>query len=197
VAEVLPSWTQSGHFGAAGSGIAFAEATIAAAWNVQGNRARGMFAEEARRLFELDLPAVPNAIAKTDALTALWLAPTSWLLVAGGASPLHDFGAKRDALNAMGGALFDLSASRVAWTVSGIHAATVLAKGCPLDFHPRAFAPGTCAQSLFGHVNALFVNDGDAFTLFVARSFAADVWHALTESAAQYGYDVRPPAPYR
>jgi len=197
VAERLSAWRQTGHYGAAGSGIAFAEATIAAAWNVQGNSARAMLAEEARRLFELELPVVPNTIAKTDALTALWLGPTSWLLVAGGASPLDDFAAKRDALNGAGGTLFDVGASRIAWTISGAHAATVLARGCPLDFHPRAFAPGTCAQSLLSHVDALFVNDGDSFTLFVARSFARDVWHALSESAAQYGYDLRPPVPYR
>jgi sarcosine oxidase, subunit gamma len=197
VAERTSVWQQPGHYGAAGSGIAFAEATITAAWNVQGNPARAMFGEEARRLFEVELPAIPNTIAKTDALTALWLGPTSWLLLAGRASPLDDFAAKRDTLNAMGGALFDVGASRISWTISGAQAATVLAKGCPLDFHPRAFAPGTCAQSLLGHVNALFVRDDDAFTLLVARSYARDAWHALCESAAQYGYDVRPPAPYR
>ena len=196
MAERSPGWREFGHYGAAGSGIVFTEATIAAAWNVQGNPARMMFGEEVRRLFEIELPAA-NAIATSDALTALWLGPTSWLLVAGGASPLHDFAAKRAALNAMGGALFDVGASRIGWKISGSHAATVLAKGCPLDFHRRAFPPGTCAQSLFGHVNALFVNDGDAFTLFVARSFARDAWHALAESAAQYGYDLRPPVPYR
>jgi hypothetical protein len=31
----------------------------------------------------------------------------------------------------------------------------------------------------------------------VARSFARDAWHALTESAAQHGYEVQSPAPYR
>ena len=59
--------------------------------------------------------------------------------------------------------------------------------------------PATCAQSLFGHVNALFDKHDDAptFTVMVARSFARDTWHALCESAAQYGYDVLPPAPFR
>ena len=197
MAERSPGWREFGHYGAAGSGIVFTEATIAAAWNVQGNPARAVLAEEARRLFELELPVVPNTIAKTDALTALWLGPTSWLLVAGEASPLHDFVAKRDALNAMGGALFDVGATRIGWRISGTHAATALAKGCPLDFDLRAFPPGSCAQSLFGHVNALFARGDDAFTVMIARSFARDVWHALAESAAQYGYDLRPPVPYR
>lgn len=197
--ETVPGWTQAGHYGAAGSGVAFAEATIAAAWNVRGHPARKPFAEEVWRGFGVALPVAPNTIAKTDAIKALWLGPTSWLIVTGGGSPLVDFNAKRDALNAAGGALFDLSASHVAWTVSGPLAATVLAKGCPLDFHPRAFVRGACAQSLLGQVSALFVqyDDTPTFTVMVARSFARDAWHALCECAAQYGYDVRPPVAYR
>ena len=190
---------QHGHYGAAGTGITLAEATVAAAWNVQGRLPNAAFQDKARELFGVTLPMEPNTIARSDTLSALWLAAASWLLIEGSASALIDFAAKQDALNAVGGALFDLSSSRAAWKISGIHAATLLSKHCPRDFHPRAFASGTCAQSLFGHVNALFVRSEDAsgFTLMVARSFAHDVWHALCESAAQYGYDVQPTTPYQ
>jgi sarcosine oxidase subunit gamma len=172
----------------------FAETTFATAWNAQGDSARPAFAAEVRRQFDITLPTTPNTAATTDALTALWLGPTSWLLVAGSASPLSGFADRRDALNAAGGALFDLSASRVAWTISGEAATTVLAKGCPLDFHPRAFAEGACAQSVLGHVNALFYKRGapPEFIVLIARSFARDVWRMLCVSAAQYGYDVLP-----
>ncbi|MEO8675983.1 MAG: sarcosine oxidase subunit gamma family protein [Casimicrobiaceae bacterium] len=179
--------------------VILAEATIAAAWNMQGDPADAPFVDEVQRLFGIALPVAPHTIVQTDPVTAVWLGPSSWLLVAGGASPLADFTAKRDALNAIRGALFDVSASRIAWTVSGPRSATVLAKGCPLDFHPRVFAAGMCAQSLLGHVNALFIKHDDTptFTVMVARSYARDVWHALREAAAQYGFDVRPPSPYR
>lgn len=188
-----------GHYGAPGTGVAFAEATIAAAWNVQGRARRAPLADEVTRRFGIALPTRPNTVTQAQALSALWLGPTSWLLVAGGSSSLVDFAAKRDALNAAGGALFDVSASRAAWTVSGPQATVVLAKGCPLDFHSRAFAARTCAQSVYGHVNALFVRDEDpsTFVVMVARSFARDLWHAMTTAAAQYGYEVRAPAPYR
>lgn len=191
--------TQPGHYGAAGSGVTLAEATIASAWNVQGDPARSALIDETRRLFDITLPLAPNTTTRSDKLTALWLGPESWLLAAGAASALVDYPAKRDALNAAGGALFDVSASRVAWTISGPRAADVLAKGCPLDFHPRAFAAGTCAQSVFGHVSVLIDkrDDGPTFTVMVARSFARDVWHALCEASAQYGYEVLAPAPFR
>jgi sarcosine oxidase subunit gamma len=197
--DTMPSWAQPGHHGAAESGVTIAEATIAAAWNVQGDPAHAPYVAAAQRMFGVALPMAPNTFAQSAALTALWLGPSSWLLIAGGTSPLVDFKATRDALNAVGGTLFDVSASRIAWTLSGPRATAVLAKGCPLDFHPRAFAAGACAQSVIGHVNALYLAHDDAptFTVMVARSYARDVWHSLMTAAAQYGAEVRLPAPYR
>ena len=191
--------TRPGHYGAVGTGVTLAAAPIATAWNVQGDPSRSAWLGEARRLLGVALPLAPGTTARTDHLAALWLGPASWLLVARASSALIDFAAKRDALNAAGGALFDVSASHVAWTISGPRAADVLAKGCPLDFHPRAFAAGACAQSVFGRVNVLIDkrDDDPTFTAMVARSLAGDLWHALCEASAQYGYRVLPMAPFR
>jgi sarcosine oxidase subunit gamma len=190
--------TTPGHYGAAPTGVTFAETTFAAAWNVQGDAELFVFAETARQLFGLMLPTTPNTVARTNALTALWLGPTSWLLVAADGSTLTDFAAKRERLNGARGALFDITATFVAWTLAGPSAATVLAKGCPLDFHPRAFATGSCAQSVLGHVNALvYRRDASTFTLIVGRSYARGVWRMLCEAAAQYGYDVLAAVPFR
>jgi sarcosine oxidase subunit gamma len=96
-------------------------------------------------------------------------------------------------LNAAGGALFDVSASRVAYVVDGPRAVDVLATGCPLDFDPRLFGAGQCRQSLYGRVPALFYRQATtpACTVLVARSFARDTWHSLCTAAAPYGYTVR------
>ena len=195
--------TTPGHYGVAGTSVlSLQETTIAAAWNLQGDPAQSALMAHVLRSFGTPLPVAPNTTLETGLLSAVWLGPTSWLLVAGGplspAHPLANFAGQRDALNAVGGALFDVSTGRVAWTLAGPRAATVLATGCPLDFHPRAFPAGTCAQSLFGHVNALFCRcaNGD-FTMFVARSVARDVWSTLCAASAQHGYEVRAPAPFR
>jgi sarcosine oxidase subunit gamma len=184
-----------GHYGAAAAGVTLAETTIAGAWNVQGEPGDAGFLAAAQQAFGQDLPTAPNTTRRTEALTALWLGPASWLVVASDESALADVDAVRDALNAAGGAVFDVSSSRVAWTIAGPQAATVLAKGCPLDFHQRAFEEGTCAQSVFARVNALFYRRAAApvFTMLVARSFARDAWHALCLSAAPCGYDVLAP----
>jgi len=199
VADTNAARPVPGHYGADATGaLTLCATTIAFAWNVQGDATRPALADVAQRLFGVALPAAPNTAARGAAWSALWLGPTSWLLVAAREpQPPLAFTAARDALNAADGAVFDVSAARVGWTIAGPQAATLLAKGCPLDFHPRAFPADSCAQSLFGHVNALICRHADdAFTLLVARSFARDVWHALASTAAQYGYDVLPARPF-
>ncbi len=188
-----------GHYGNDTVGVTLAEVPIATAWNIQGNPADELFLAEVRRQFEVGLPLAPNTAARGPVWTALCQGPTSWLLCAGadaaGAPARTGSSARRDALNAAGGALFDLSASRVAFKIEGRHAASVLAKGCPLDFHPRTFPAGACAQSLLGHVNVLVYRPDatPSFVAMVARSYAFDVWQGLCRSAAQYGYDVVAP----
>ena len=194
--------TVPGHFGPAGTGAVLHEATLAAAWNVQGDPARASIVTDVARLFGVALPLAPNSVTCTATVVALWLGPRSWLLIAnasgGPAHALVELDAKRDALNLGGGALFDVSASRVAYTIRGPNAATVLARGCPLDFASRAFKPGHCAQSVFGQVNALIYRHAalPAFTVMVARSLAADVWRGLCDAASADGYDVQAPAPF-
>jgi sarcosine oxidase subunit gamma len=170
-------------------GTSIAELLIGAAWNVQGNLAHAPFAAAVRSVFAIDLPAKPNTMRRAQDIAALWFGPRSWLLVSGGSAPASfaNLVEQRDRLNAGGGALFDVTASRVAYAVGGPHAERVLARTCPLDFHLRAFPPGTVAQSLVGRVNALFVrsDDGAAFTVMVARSFARDVWTSLLAAAVE------------
>jgi sarcosine oxidase subunit gamma len=150
------------------------EAIIAHAWNVQGDPSR----------MALPLPG-PNAVTRADAMSILWLGPRSWLVIA-------------EHVDAEGGAAFDVSASRVAWTLRGAQAALVINKHCPLDLRASAFAPGTCAQSVFGQVNVLCYRhlSADAFTLMVARSFGRDVREAIESSAAQYGCSLLAPRPF-
>jgi sarcosine oxidase, subunit gamma len=185
-----------GHYGDTGTGVTLSASPIVAAWNVQGDPARPDFVAGVQQLFGVPLPILPNTTKRGNALLAFWMGPRSWLLVESGASTvpcsLTDFAGRRDAVNALGGALFDVSAGRVAYRVRGVHAAAVFAKNCPLDFHPDVFPVGGCAQSLFGHVNALYYREDatPSFVVLVARSFARDVWRLLCISSAQYGYDV-------
>jgi sarcosine oxidase subunit gamma len=172
--------------------VTLADVDIALAWNVRGDPARPAFVDAARAVLGLALPLQPNTSVRADRSALLWLGPRSWLYVVMTDAPDDDFDAARKAINAAGGALFDVSSSYVAWTIAGEASARVLNRGCPLDLHPMAFAPGRCAQSVFGHVNALLYRPDErpAFVLMVARSFAADAWAQLVECAATDGYRV-------
>ncbi len=128
--------------------ITLTEVPIAAAWNVQGDASRADFIDQMARQFPIDLPIAANTTVRAEALTAFWLGPRSWLLVAESVdSPLAHFIEKRNALNAAGGALFDLTASRIAYRLAGERATDVLATGCPLDLHPRAFRAASARKA--------------------------------------------------
>jgi len=173
------------------AGVTLGVVSIASAWNVQGRRA----IDETRRLLGVGLDPTPGSVTGARDVTALWIGPESWLLLSG--RPLTEFAARRDAVQAAGGALFDVSASRVAYGVTGARALDVLAAGCPLDLQPHALTPGRCAQSVFGRVGALYCRAPAGVVVLVPRSFGRDVWHGLCEAAREYGYVEQAAQPWR
>lgn len=168
-----------------GASVTLAEVSLALAWNVRGDPAQASFVAEAERVLGLPLPLQPSTSSRSADATLLWLGPRSWLLVAATGFARDGFDATRKLLNAAGGALFDVSASYVAWSVSGEAASRVLNRTCPLDLHPRAFPAGKCAQSVLGHVGALLYRPGgqSTFVVLAARSLGADAWTALCAAA--------------
>jgi sarcosine oxidase subunit gamma len=68
-----------------------------------------------------------------------------------------------------------------------------LAKLVPLDLHPRAFPSGDIASTMASHMGLTLWRlqdrpDGSpVFEIAVFRSLARDFWHALSESAAEFG----------
>jgi sarcosine oxidase subunit gamma len=86
----------------------------------------------------------------------------------------------------------DQSGGRTVLRVSGPRARAVLAKGLPIDLHPRAFAPGSAATStisLMG-VQSWQVDDAPTYELAIFRSVSASFWGWLTASAGEFGYEV-------
>lgn len=194
-----PSDTREVHDAGDGNcAVTLGEVTLALAWNVRGDPRNAAFASEAARTLGLPLPAVPMTSTRGERDALLWLGPRAWLYITGAAPTQNDFNATRTAINSAGGALFDVSASYVAWRISGASAALVLNRACPLDLHPCAFLAGASMQSVLGHINALFYKPGEdaSFVVMVARSFAPDAWHTLCEAAASDGYRVVAARPF-
>jgi heterotetrameric sarcosine oxidase gamma subunit len=140
--------------------------------------------------------AKPNRAVSSGRTSVLWVGPGRWLVVEPERQGTNLEEMLRSTLPATQTALVDLGCSRTVLRIAGPRARDLLAKGCALDLHPRAFAAGACAQSQLGHVGMLIhaVDDAPSFDIYVARSFALTVWEWLTESAAEYGYRVESPA---
>ena len=169
--------------------------------------AEAMAAVEAAFGFALPITANTSAanINAEDADTiALWLGPDEWWLVVPGPEPEADpvLAEKlRAALTDHFAAVTEVGESRTCIRVSGPSARALLQKGCPLDFHPRAFLAGACAQSILAKAGVtfhLFADEsaaqtgaeGPVFDLYVARSFAEYLWAWLEDAGREYGVAV-------
>jgi len=132
----------------------------------------------------LRLPVQPNTVASSGQRSVLWLGPDEWLVVGDGSATTED--QVRAAFAPEWGAAVDVSANRVVFELRGDEARDVLARGCPLDLHPRVFGAGQCAQTLLARA-AVIVWQTDAvptFRILVRASFADHVARWLADAVA-------------
>jgi sarcosine oxidase, subunit gamma len=131
----------------------------------------------------LPLPLEPNRVAAMGAVRVLWLGPDEWLVTAteGGEAGLAERLTRIEEV-----LVTDLSSSRAVIAVSGPAARRLLEAGCGLDLHPRAFAPGDCAQTLLARVPVIIdqVAPAPAYRVFVRRSMARWVAAWMIDAAA-------------
>ncbi|GBU18757.1 MULTISPECIES: sarcosine oxidase subunit gamma family protein [Methylobacterium] len=134
-------------------------------------------------------PPAPGAAAFASGRGLVWAGPGQWLAVAPSRADLAGFG---EALAGLA-AVTDQSDSRAVVRVSGPQARTALSKGVGVDLHPRAFRAGSAAGTGISHIVAQIwqLDDAPTYELAVPRSFAGSFWGWLTESAAEYGCEVR------
>ena len=129
------------------------------------------------------LPREPNRTAGNGRVVALWLGPDEWWLIGPPAAQELD-----KALSELGCTLTEVGDSRTCIRISGPRARDLIAKGCPLDLHPRVFGPDHCAQSLMVKADVVLhqVSPAPAYDLYVARSFAEYLWLWLEDATREY-----------
>jgi sarcosine oxidase subunit gamma len=166
--------------------------------DLRGDPHERAFMAAAGRALDLLLPGEPCTSAAGEEIAALWLGPDQWLVTCPAADVARLVGALREALADVHAAVTDVSDGRVAFRLAGPSARDVLAKGSPLDLHPRAFPVGGCAQSLLAKASVLIhlVDDertrGPSFDVYVARSFAHYLWLWLEDAGREYGVQIEP-----
>ncbi|TKA08691.1 sarcosine oxidase subunit gamma [Actinacidiphila oryziradicis] len=137
----------------------------------------------------IPLPLTPNTSVRGGGLTALWLGPEEWLIV-GPAGTQADLEARlRSAVGEQHAAVTDVSAQRTTLLVAGDRARDLLAHGCSLDLHPRAFGPGRCAQTTLARAQVVLVASEEpepGFWVLVRSSFAGYLAEWLLDAATEY-----------
>jgi len=143
-----------------------------------------------RDSFGIEMPEAGRSAAGPGA-TALWTQPGCWMLTAPWIGEGVLAAAVRGALEGHA-TVIDQSHGRITIGIEGEQARAVLAKGCRLDLHPRAFGPGRVASTVIAQVNCLIhqVDATPRFEMTVFSTLAEPFFHWLSESAAEFGYAI-------
>ena len=131
-------------------------------------------------------PADPNTVARSTEYDVLWLGPDEWLVRSIGPVQAGVLEAKlAEAVRGSYAAAVDVGSGYTVVEISGQCVRDVLARGCPLDLHPRVFKPGHCAQSHYFKASIVLVPTGnDVYEIVVRRSFADYFVRIMLDAAA-------------
>ncbi|MGR3908118.1 sarcosine oxidase subunit gamma [Burkholderia sp. SR8] len=154
--------------------------------NVRGELSDPAFVSAFERVVGCRPPAVPNTVARGAEYDVLWLGPDEWLVRSNG--PVQAGVLEEQLAAAVQGsyaAAVDVGSGYTVVEVSGERVRDVIARGCPLDLHPRVFKPGQCAQShYFKSPITLIPTGDDSFEIVLRRSFADYFVRIMLDAAA-------------
>ena len=119
----------------------------------------------------------------------VWAGPDEWFIVAAAGSAGAIEEALRASLPGIHHAVTDVSCGYSMLHLSGQPVRDVLAQGCPLDLHPRAFGVGRSAGSHFFKASILLWQTDGAprYELLVRRSFTGYVQLMLQRCTLECG----------
>lgn len=132
------------------------------------------------------LPAVGRRI-EAHGLSLQWAGPSQWLAMAERREG-RDLELELKPLLARLAAVVDQSDARAVLGLAGVRAPDVLAKGVPIDIHPREFPSGAVAITHAGHIGITLarIDDTPTFEISVPRSYADSFADWLSEAAAAF-----------
>ncbi|MCA0241646.1 MAG: sarcosine oxidase subunit gamma [Proteobacteria bacterium] len=156
--------------------------------NLRGDPSDAAFTQGAARALGLALPLQACTSVADEVLRVLWAGPDDWFVIAPRGRQAAFAAALRAALAGTHHAVTDVSSGYHVLQLGGAPARELLAQGCPLDLHPRAFRTGDCKGSHFFKA-AVWLWQTDAapsFELLVRRSFAGYVELMLGKAGREW-----------
>ena len=160
--------------------------------NLRGDSGAEAFQAGVEKAVGARVPVAPNTVARAGERAIAWMGPDEWLVVSPPESREGVADKLEKALSGLHVAVNDISSGQTIIRLRGPRARDVLSKGCPLDFHHRAFGAGQCAQSHIAKSNALIiqVDDAPTYDVIVRRSFADYLARWLLHGGMEYGIAV-------
>ena len=152
-------------------------------------------AAAAQRAYGTSPSTTPTIVAGNE-IAFVWSGPGHWLAL--GPQATKPVEASLGAVFGTHASVFDQSGSRVLLDLRGPRVRDVLAKGVSIDLHPRSFRTGDVAVTTASNlaVHLWQVADDPVYRLLVVHTYFDSLWRWLAASAAEYGCEVRAPAPY-
>lgn len=187
----LASGMTTGRQGAsAGEPVRIAERRVAI---VQLAALKGRESDVAQRVsagLGITLPG-PVKSAHGDGVTAVWIAPETWLV---SAPDMGGNGLLARVQSAVGdaAAVTDQSHGKTVLRLSGARVRDALDKVCRLDLHPKVFKAGDAAVTMIAHVTAclVMVDEAPTYDVIGPSTFSLSLLEGLEMAAEEFGYEI-------
>ena len=177
----------AGDIGAAGPGVTLHEIRDAGLWQIAGwPETMDAVGETLAELVGADSAPGPLKSAKGAKGTLIRAQPFVWWLIRANEATA----AQAMKIDAELGTALDLSHSRAVIRIEGPRARDLLNRGLPTDLRPDSFPEGSFSGGAIHLVGVNLHHRDGGYDLYVSRGFAVTLWEFLTETAAQWGYEV-------
>ena len=173
------------------SGVHIGERPLLGMINLRGQNSNLAFRSAFKKVVGLTLPGVNETSGRPDGVYILGLGPDEWLIITPTGEEADIHANLEKVVGEFHTAVTLTGESMAVIRLAGAHARHTLAKGCPVDMHPRVFGPGQCAQTILARADmTMHQTADDAYDIIVRRSFAEYVWTWLEDAAREYGVRV-------
>lgn len=141
--------------------------------NIRGDASDAAFVATVTQTLGMALPTQANTGSFTGEQQLLWLGPDEWLFKTSPDQADRIGQALRSALAGVHHAVVDVSSGYTTLVVNGPATPMLIARGCPLDLHPKVFGTHAVAQSHIAKASVVLVatEAGQTFEITVRRSF--------------------------
>ncbi len=139
-----------------------------------------------RNGYGVDLPETPRRVEGKE-IAFIWSGPDQWMAIAE-RGQCRDLEVELKPMLSGLASVVDQSDARAVVRISGPRARDVLAKGVPIDIHPRVFKANSVAVTHASHIGVILwqIDDAPTYEIALFRSFADSFAHWLAHSSAEF-----------